>query len=490
MSDDLSRSSLNSRLPWGCVVGFWLALIILTGGLTTPSPLALTFQFGVSAILVILSCWRLRHGLPNRFSLFGWLLLLSAFLLVCAQIVPLPPDLWKKLSGRQLISDTLTLTGGELPWLPLTLTPSETRWTLVSMVPVFAGFLAALSLKGRDMFMIAVAVISLAIFSVILGLLQKSGQVPDWMYFYGKPISLTATGPFGNRNFLAVQLFSSLPFLAVLAISIQRRTGMRSLLILGFVLVYMAIMLAGLASVGSRGGVLLAMPAVFLTLLFVYKTPPEIGRMQRSGFAIMGVIGGIMVISQASMLGILRLVEKDPLADFRSTIFGITWAAAKSFWPAGSGFGSFVPVYQIYETPNAILDRYVNAAHNDWLQLLLEGGLAAGILCTGFILMYLYAVWRALNHNVAADDFSTTVRASIVVVLLMAIHAIFDFGLRTPALLAIFSLSCGLICRSGRYGNIPQKTAQPDSVPYAQSELKQNPVKPRTHPFFKQPPTQ
>jgi hypothetical protein len=36
-------------------------------------------------------------------------------------------------------------------------------------------------------------------------------------------------------------------------------------------------------------------------------------------------------------------------------------------------------------------------------------------------------------------------RAAVVTILLLMLHAVFDFGLRTPALMSLFGLCCGMM---------------------------------------------
>jgi O-antigen ligase len=474
-------------LRWGNIVGMWLSFMLVTGGLSTPSPLATTTHFGVGGLLLSVSLWRLRHGLPNKIALCAWVLFALGILLIFLQLIPLPPSVWSTLPGRTLISETLRLSKTELPWLPVSLTPQQTASALVSVVPILAGFLAALSMKSQDFFAFALFLVGALLVSVIVGLLQATGRSPDIFFLYGKPDYLSATGFFGNRNFLAALIFSTLPFLAVVATSTQRRFKIYPIIVIGFTLIYMAIMLSGLAVVGSRAGVLLAMPAVLLTLLFVYKAPIETSVFKRSGYATIGVIGTLLVISQASMLGILRLLKSDPLDDFRATIYAVSLKTAKSYWPVGSGFGSFVNVYQIHESPSAIVDRYVNAAHNDWLQFGIEGGVVAALLVIGFVVLFFTNVVRTLRFNMVADEKSTIVRAALVCSLLLTLHGAVDFGLQTPALLSLFAIACGLACLSG-FSDQRQRpaTVRPKSFPETKEPTpvhttKRDPAKP----FFK-----
>jgi O-antigen ligase len=441
----------NIGSPWGGVVGLWFLFTLGSGGVTNSSFEIATAQFCLSSALLLAALWRLRqHGL-NWFVTMGWCILLVGTLHVAAQLILLPASIWTGLPGRELIKNTLALTGPELPMLPLSLMPSQTASVLLSLITALTGLVSILSFKSRDMFLLALAIVFGAIVSSGIGLFQKSGQAPDWLYFHSEPGNRFASGFFRNRNFLAALMFSSLPFLAVVAIAAQRQFRTKPIIIVIFILTYMAIMLAGLSAVGSRGGILLAMPAVLLTIIYVYKIPVDTTRVGRSGLVALSVLGAIFVMTQASMLGILRLAKTDPMDDYRATILDVTWTATKAFWPVGSGFGTFVNVYQIYETPSAIVDRYVNAAHNDWLQLILEGGLISLILCSMFIALFVIGFIRTMKFNLAADEYSAGVRAGVLTVFLLSLHALVDFGLRTPALLSLFSMACGLVCLSGRY---------------------------------------
>ena len=55
--------------------------------------------------------------------------------------------------------------------------------------------------------------------------------------------------------------------------------------------------------------------------------------------------------------------------------------------PIGSGLGTFVPVYAMFEKPEDASPTYVNHAHNDILEVWLETGVL------GLVLMGLFVVW-------------------------------------------------------------------------------------------------
>lgn len=126
--------------------------------------------------------------------------------------------------------------------------------------------------------------------------------------------------------------------------------------------------------------------------------------------------------------------------------------------PLGSGLGTFVPVYGMYETPQTLGAGLINYAHNDWLQLWLEGGIGAAVLLGLFCLWYFARtvhVWRWGGNTL--DDLLP--RAASLVVALLLIHSLVDYPLRSTALMCVFALACGLMAvnRSGRsaHKNLP-----------------------------------
>ena len=56
---------------------------------------------------------------------------------------------------------------------------------------------------------------------------------------------------------------------------------------------------------------------------------------------------------------------------------------------AGTGIGTFQQVYRRYENPGAVDQWYANHAHNDYLEIALEGGLPAIILLALFFAWWL-----------------------------------------------------------------------------------------------------
>jgi O-antigen ligase len=152
---------------------------------------------------------------------------------------------------------------------------------------------------------------------------------------------------------------------------------------------------------------------------------------------------GVLVVGQAGMAGLLRFAEVDPVTDYRTVIAKGSIDLGIRQFPIGSGFGSFVPMYQLHETPEMMRAEYVNHAHNDWLELIVEGGAPALFLLVGFVIWYLYALVRVWRYGQGGQTALFQRMASLVIPLLL-IHSLVDFPLRTPTLMVLFALCCGI----------------------------------------------
>jgi O-antigen ligase len=452
---------------WSPVVAAWLLLMLVIGGVSNPSPKMIVVHTILALMMLAAATWRLRHGFPSRLGAAGVLLALLAFALVGLQLIPLPPSVWQHLPGRDIVVETARLAGASVDgWRPLSLAPDNTKLAFLGALPAFATFLAVMTFDRRDTPLLGLSLVIAAVVGVLLGLLQRNAPVDSWLHFYGYRAGLTrVSGTFGNPNYFAAQLFTSIPFLAALAMTMQDKLNMRGWLVFLFVAAYAGIILAGLAVVGSRGGVVFAMISVLLSVALVYRTRAAGQKRKRSVLPFV-VIGSLLIFGQLGMAGILQLASTDPLADYRTTIYRVSLETMRSVFPWGGGFGSFVPLYQMFESPGTMISNYVNHAHNDWLEIVIEGGLPAAVLLGVFLLLVLASLVSVLQ--MAMDNSSNGYyRAAAVALLLLLMHAIIDFGLRTPALGAIAAACFGLLLtarRRSREFETTRRTAAPSAA--------------------------
>ena len=475
---------MNANRIWAYgVVGFFL-LLLLIDGIAVQIHGAVWLPPVLGLIFLVFGTWRLRLGLPSRMAGLGLLLLVSGVVLLGLQLVPLPPALWSLLPGRQFVQEALTASGASPGWMPLSLSPQGTRAALLSLIPAIALFVVGLTLSPVDRRFVALGLLVIAVASVLLGLAQKFNGAGNSFSFF-EEYSGSVTGAFANRNFFAAQLYTSIPFLAALAIAWVRQREANRLVIAVFAFIYLVVVIAGLGATGSRAGTALAMAAVLVSGLLLWgKSRVHPASPPASRLAAFGLFAILFLVAQLSLVGVMRIAETDPVNDYRTVIYAVSLHALGDFFPAGSGFGSFVPIYALYETPATMLDNYVNHAHNDWLELALEGGLPIVLLLAAFLVWFVLTavgLWRMGSH----DPESLIPRAAALAAGLLMLHSLVDYPLRTRALMGLFALCCGLMASGLKSSVANQRRRASEGQVSAAPEISPAPIgERRKGPYF------
>jgi O-antigen ligase len=433
---------------WAGLLAIWLISVMLLGGARVPLPSVQTYMVCSSVIVIACSLWRLRNGLPSGASAVAASLAALSFALILAQLIPIPYDMWQALPGREQAVRAFEAIGAAPDNLALSLSPAETKRASLSLLPPLAAFLGVLSVPRRLFWFLSGSIFLCAMVGALIGIIQKSQGAASGLYFYRDPgLAKFASGTFANRNFFATQLFTAVPFIAAFTMVWAAKWNLRPILVLAFTVIYIGILVAVLAAIGSRAGILLSMVSVLVTFLLVFRNPLNKHTKIGVGKGVLLMLVALVIMAQASMVGILRLAETDPVNDLRTTISAVSFQAAKAQFPAGSGFGTFVPVYQLYETSEVIVDGYVNHAHNEWLELVIEGGAPAIALIAAFMLWFFYVMFKTIRLP-AKDPANAHIRAAGFAMVFMLLHAVVDFPLRTDALLTLFGLCVGFLALS------------------------------------------
>jgi O-antigen ligase len=429
---------------WGIVVSVFLGLMLVTGGISIPSNKIIYAHTVLSVCLILAGLWRLqRLGFPTFLSMVGGVLAMLSMLLVLLQLVPLPPEIWSHLPSRELAARNFQLLSLPSPWMPLSLSPEGTRLAGIAILPGIACFIAVLTANIRQLLLPCLVILLCAIVSVLMAVVQYSQGPESSLYLYDVSPG-AGTGTFNNRNNYAAQLYTALPFVGVVAASMRSQRRVPALLLGIFGLLFAGVILAGLAVSGSRSGIIFAMLAVFFAVILASGGLSG-SRLSTAAYGMMSLMIGLFIIGQSSMIGLLRIVASDPLNEYRSVISDGSFSLLYEHFVSGSGFGTFVPLYQAHEQPAQMLGNFVNHAHNDWLELAIEGGLPAIALEIGFLVWYLFAAVRVWRYGQGGKTAMLQRAASLVIPLLL-LHSGLEFPLRTPALLTLFGFLCGLLC--------------------------------------------
>ena len=172
-------------------------------------------------------------------------------------------------------------------------------------------------------------------------------------------------------------------------------------------------------------------------------------------------------ISLAAILGVLLLTrahfwEMLPggsrfLQDARATSLPDILYTLQQYWPWGSGFGTFAPVFMANEDLDLVQAAYLNHAHNDFLELLVEGGLP-GVIVVATILIAI--VWRFIMLVRTGPDIERAPGlAAFAMLVLLAAHSLVDYPARSDAIAAIAGVALGLL-----FVRLPKKSAGRSSI--------------------------
>src|SRR5262249_5504358 len=133
----------------------------------------------------------------------------------------------------------------------------------------------------------------------------------------------------------------------------------------------------------------------------------------------------------------------------------------------GWGLGTFPVVYPRFRT--FYTKFFVNEAHNDYLQLTVETGLA-GLAIAFWFLLLTFRGAKAKLHNWAETINGTLTAAALLGCIGILVHSFLDFNLQIPANAALFYVLCALAAsapfhesqrrRARRYNLILEPTPQ------------------------------
>jgi O-antigen ligase len=420
-------------------IGGLLALALAIGGAGLSFPrLQMLLQIAALAcgayILVSRRDWRLP-----RLSVIAMCLLAAILVFPLLQLVPLPPGIWTQLPGRALPAE-LDAALGVVRWRPLTLDAEATVRSFLPLVPPAVVFAGCLFLSRSDRTHLLWVVFVLAFAGALLGIVQlgTGGSLTPYPSGHsGFPIGL-----FVNRNHNAALMLVAMPVTAALA-SIQVARGKPQTPWVVASLSAMTIFALVVLATTSRMGLLLLPVAIAASLVLLLYRRASLRLVFLSVVALAAVAALLLARG-----GFDRTVSRfTGLHDARFDSWtDIQWAL-DYYGLAGTGFGTFVPVYKSAESLEAVAPQIFNHAHNDYLELLLEGGLPAVVLMLVFTGIMAAALIRSLNERLPAEQ-SVVKLAAFVGILILLAASIVDYPLRMPALSVLFALLCAILLPS------------------------------------------
>lgn len=418
-----------------------LSLALLLQGTAWPRHMPDFFVQICAVPLLIVMARRLSWSRPtDGLALFEGVFPLLLFILLLSQLVPVPPIVRDWFSVDEPVAGLRQIVGGG-SWQPISLTPRGTLAALLSLVCPTILYYSVKSLSWERRRQLLVVIFVFSILNVIVALSQSAFWQQGLFNFYGNATRWMSTGVFASQNHYPAILYMVMPFAFATTLRFWNKRRWPIFVLLPVLVTIVCLLVLGALLSRSRAGMTLTLLS-FLLSSIVFM--PWTGRKWLVIFPITAIIIAPVLYVVDSYFGrISARLGADPVEDYRGAIFATTINAIYNNFPLGTGFGSFVSVYQMNETSNRILPAFVNFAHNDYLQIILEGGAAGLLLIAAFIIWYGLKVIGLLSGRGGSGRYE--MRAAAMALFLVLLHTLVEYPLRTGALAAVFAVFCAFL---------------------------------------------
>lgn len=420
-----------------------IGLLILSGG----STLDLGMRYLLSAAWVVMGAGLVARRLilaPDKLRSPTILFAASILLLVSIQLLPVPAGIAGGLVNVPQ-AEAVRAAIGDSAWRPLSVDPVGTGSAAFS-IAVFLVTLVWLATGRRgEERKVLTAVCLCAGLSLVLGLVQKGtgGAVGN---FYDTPHIKFLPGLFTNRNHAAIFLACGMVLAAapIMSSGITHR-GAQATFSAGA-----ALTLAAIIAMASRSGLIIGSAMLAGAFWAMHRHRPAGMTGGRSGKTI--AAAALLVVPLAFFLALRVQTVVDTASrfegvstDLRWQIYANSFGMAVSTLPFGSGLGTFVPLYAAVEPLDQVWPSYINHAHSDWLELIVETGVL-------WIVPLAYLVWsiaRRMRQR-RAEPMRGALRFDLALIVLagIALHSFVDYPVRSPAVAIVVALCLSTVLRS------------------------------------------
>ena len=434
--------------------------------------------------VVALVIHRTRHRtrvLPSatRAAFLALALVLSAG---AAQVIPLPPGVIEVLSPK---TDAFLRTydlgyvfgtpsepsdeGAEQSspsWHPLSLAPRQTLIGLALLAAftlLLVGLTTALSGSGSRRLTGSIVVFGAVL--ALIGIVQKAmlgDHVWAGMKIYGfwQPVHLLTTpfGPYVNRNHFAGWMLMGLPLAIGLGLGLaeqglrSRREDLRSVILwlsspqggrLQLTFLATLLMVASLLMAKSRSG----LAGLVVVVVIMSIAAGRRFNSKKAGIMAFGSLAAAfgIVFAMAGTDLAARIADRSAAVDLRKNIWTDSATLLRDFPLVGTGINTFgTAMSGGYQTTQK--DQHFQEAHNDYLQVAVEGGILVGLPALVALLLLIRAIWR--RFAAGEDDTMTHwIRIGATTGLVaIALQSLVEFSLQMPgnAAMAVVLLALAL----------------------------------------------
>ncbi len=335
--------------------------------------------------------------------------------------------------------------------LPLSLSPAfsldpnSTRLFLVQLLSLLIYFAATLIFTDtpRRLRALTRTIIIFGFLLAMFGLTQSLTTNGTRVYWFRQLTQSTAFGPFINRHHFAgyMELVIALPLGLLFSGSLE--VYKRPLYAFAALLMAVALIMTN-----SRGGLISLVAEIMFVIVIAGPGVSQSDQARKSSLmrkvllrAAMALGLGIVLFFGALAVGgpgvfgrLLGTVNAADPTTGRAHFWNVTLDVIKNHPILGSGLGSFSVIYTRYDSGNGLYR--LEQAHNDYLQMLADGGIVGGLLGLSFLIILF---GRGFARRTTDDKFRRGVATGALAgCFAVLVHSAFDFTLHTTANALLF----------------------------------------------------
>lgn len=451
------RSSPFSGIgPCLLLLSVLLATLWLAGGASRADALGQVVVRTVAWIVLVVAILfvdRPRPGAGTPALVRPVAILLAVIVaLPLIQLVPLPPAIWQALPGRAMLAEAAAASGQAQPWRAMSIVPGATVNAASSLIVPVVVLLLLAAMTDEERAWLPGIVLGMIGASTAVGLLQFSGAGFN-NPFINETVGQVG-GTFANRNHFALFLALGCLIAPCWAVLDGRSPRWRGPVALGLVLLLVLVILA----TGSRAGIILGAAGLAIGLFLSRKgIRRTLRRYPRWVYPALlaGIVAVVAILVLVSVMAdravsIDRFLS-DQGQDMRSRGLPTVLAMIGAYFPAGSGLGSFDPIFRIHEPFALLKPTYFNHAHNDFLEIILDAGipgLAVLLAAIGWWGMASVRAWRAAGSAMLPC-------AGSAMILLVLLSSAIDYPVRTPLMMAVVTIAAVWLAGACRSSALP-----------------------------------
>lgn len=427
----------------------------------TVAPWSQTIMVGLSLCALVLLLREHRKSGAPLYRVPGIIPLLCLWLYIGMQLMPLPAGAVRVISPETyaLYAETI---GSVAPveWISLTVNKKSTLMELFRFSAYVAFYVLTVQLLSRKEELKRTVTMVIIFASVLSVVSILTGLFPNGKIFWLFPVTSTdrpfPIGPFVNRNHYAGLMEMVFPVALGMFLALKPRVQYTTLrerlaelfnkretnnyLLTGFFAVVIAVSV--FVSL-SRGGIIgLSLSMIFFGAMLLRKE-----RTRKRGMVIIAMF--LIIVLAVGWFGwepifqrFERITDEEGnIAELRPTLWSDSLRIVKDFPLTGTGFGSFLSIYQKYRSIPG--ERTADHAENDYLELLVEGGVVGVVLAAWFFIALFREALTSFSRR--KDSYAKLLfyggTSGIIAIL---IHSLTDFNLHIGSNGLYFFFLCGL----------------------------------------------